>query len=140
MGEFLWLPRRKPVVVYNRRGTRLTWTTWRLTRQTHYHCTPISPNLNQGVEAARLVSPLNGSYHKVSTVAPFLLDCSGLHVLHIPGHVISVSRSCRRGSSVCRFGAKETQPMPGYCRTDGTQHERDYPVPLFQWLSHPSTY
>ena len=30
-------------------------------------------------------TPLNGSYHKVSTVAPFLLDCSGL--LPIPGHV-----------------------------------------------------
>ena len=41
-------------------------------------------------------TPLNGSYHKVSTVAPFLLDCSGL--LPIPGHVIGVSRSCRRGS------------------------------------------
>ena len=41
------------------------------------------------MEAARPVSPLNGSYHKVSTVAPFLLDCNGL--LPIPGHVIGVS-------------------------------------------------
>ena len=34
----------------NRRGTRLIWITWRLTRQTHYRRMPISPNFNQGVE------------------------------------------------------------------------------------------
>ena len=80
---------------------------WRLTD--NYRRTLISPNFNQGVEAARPVSPLNGSYHKVSTVAPFLLDYSGL--LPIPGHVIGVSRRRRRGSGICRFGAKETQPI-----------------------------
>ena len=69
----------------------------------------ISPNFNQGVKAARPVSPLYGSYHKVSTVVPLLLDCSGL--LPIPGHVISVSRRRRPGSGVSRFSAKETQPM-----------------------------
>ena len=67
------------------------------------------PNSNQGVEAARPVSPLNGSYHKVSTVLPFLLNCSGL--LPIPGHVIGVSQRRRGGSCVRRFVAKETQPL-----------------------------
>ena len=76
----------------------------------------ISPNFNQGVEAAR---PLNGWYHTLSTDAPFLLDCNGL--LPIPGHVNGVSRMHRRGSgvsrshrrdsSVRRFGAKDAQPM-----------------------------
>ena len=54
-------------------------------------------------QPARPVSPLYGSY-KVSTVAPLLLDWSGL--LPIPGHVIGVSRRRRRGSGVRRFGAK----------------------------------
>ena len=40
----------------------------------------------QGVEAARPVSPLNGLYHKVSPIAPILLDCDGS--LTISGHVI----------------------------------------------------
>ena len=57
-------------------------------------------------------TPLNGSYHKLSTVAPYLLDCRGL--LPIPGHVIGVSQSRRRGSGVHRFGAKESQPMISY--------------------------
>ena len=52
---------------------------------------------------------LNGSYLKVSTVAPFLRDCSGL--LPIPGHVIGVSWRRRRGSGVRRFSAKETRPI-----------------------------
>ena len=69
----------------------------------HYRCTPILWNFNQGVEAVRPVSP------QVSTVALFLLDCSGL--LPIPGHVIGVSRRRRQGSSVRCFGAKETQPV-----------------------------
>ena len=47
--------------------------------------------------------------NKISTVAHFLLDFSGL--LPIPGHVIDVSPRRRRGRSVRRFGAKETQPM-----------------------------
>ena len=50
---------RKPVVVYNRRDTRLISITWRLIRQAQYRRTPISPNFNQGVEAARPVSPLS---------------------------------------------------------------------------------
>ena len=70
---------------------------------------PISLNFNQGVEVARLVSPLNGSNHKLSTVAPFLLDCSSL--LPIPGDVIGISRRHRRDSGVFRFCAKETQPI-----------------------------
>ena len=69
--RFFGFAGRKPVVVYNRRGTRYIWITWRLTRYAHYRRTPISPNFNQGVEAARPVSPLNGSYHNESTVAPF---------------------------------------------------------------------
>ena len=106
--RFFGFAGRKPVVVYNRQGTRLIWIMWRLAdrRTTCVQCTPILPNFNQGVEAARPVSPLNGSYHKVSTVALFLLDCSGL--LPIPDHVIVVSRKRRRGSVVRRFGAKET--------------------------------
>ena len=64
---------------------------------------PISWNFNQSVEAARPVSPLNGLYHKVSIVAPFLLDCSGL--LPISSHVIGV-----RGRGTL-FGARETQSM-----------------------------
>ena len=59
-------------------------------------------------EAARHVSPLDGSYHQVSTVAPFLLDCSGL--LPIPSHVIGVSAVQARQRRH-RFGAKETQSM-----------------------------
>ena len=47
----------------------------------------------------RPVLPLNGSYHKVNTVAPLLLDFS--HLLPIPGHVIGVSRRHRRGSGEC---------------------------------------
>ena len=83
-------------------GTRLIWITWRLTRWAHYRRTSILPNFNQGVEAARPVSPLTVS--KVITVAPFLPDCSGLLPL------IGVSQRRRRGSGVRRFGAKETQP------------------------------
>ena len=77
----------------------------------HYRRTPILPNFKQGVEAARPVSPLNVSYHKVSTVAPFLLDCSDL--LPIPGHVNGVSRSRGEGEAAAYavFGAKETQPL-----------------------------
>ena len=80
----------KPRVAYNRRGTRLIWNVWRLTRYAHYRRTPISPSFNQSVEAARPVSP------QVSIVAPFVFflpDCSGL--LPIPGHVIGVSRRRR---------------------------------------------
>ena len=43
----------------------------------HTTCVRQSPHFNQGVEAAKPVLPLNGSYHKVSTVAAFLLNCSG---------------------------------------------------------------
>ena len=75
----------------------------------HYRHTPISPNFDQGVEAAGPVSPINGSNHKVSTFVPILLDCSGL--LPIPGHVIGINQRHRRGRGVRRFGAKETQPM-----------------------------
>ena len=52
-------------------------------------------------------------YQKVSTVAPFLLDCSSL--LPISGHVIGVRQ--RRGSGVRGFGAKETQPMSSDLKT-----------------------
>ena len=107
--HFFGFAGRKPIVVHNRRGMRLILVTWRLTRLANYRRMPISPNFNQGVEAARPVSPLNGSYHKVSTNAPFLLDYSGL--LPIPRHVNRVSRSRRRDSGVRRFGAKETQPL-----------------------------
>ena len=69
----------------------------------------ISSNFNQGVEAARPVSPLNGSYHKVSTVVSLLLECSGL--LPVPGHMIGLSRRRRPGSGVNHFSDKETQPM-----------------------------
>ena len=99
--RFFGFAGHKPVVVYNRRGTRLIWITWRLTTMQR---TPISPNFNQDVEAARPVSPLNGSYQKVSNVASFLLDCSGYSP--IPGHAIGVSRRRRRG--IRRFGAKDT--------------------------------
>ena len=69
----------------------------------------ISPNFNQGMEGARPVLPLYGSYHKGGIVALFLLDYSGL--LPISGHVISISLRRRLGSGVRRFGAKETQPL-----------------------------
>ena len=60
------------------------------------------------MEAARPVSPLNGSYHKEGTVAPFLLDGSAYYQ----------SPSCDRRKPEAHvrqglrcFGAKETQPM-----------------------------
>ena len=102
--RFFGFAERKPLVVYNLRGTQLIWITWWLTRLAHYRRTWNSPNF---VEVARPLSP------QVSTVAPFLLDCSGL--LPIPGHVIGVSRRHRRGSEVRRFGAKETQPISQLC-------------------------
>ena len=109
--RFFGFTRRKPVLVYNRWDTQLIWITWQLTGWAHYRHSSISPNFDQSLEAARPVSPLNCSYHKVmgSTVAKFLLDCSGL--LPISSHVIGVSRRCRGGSVVLRFGAKETQPL-----------------------------
>ena len=112
----------KPVVVHNRWGTRLIWIMWRPTRYAHYRRSPISLNLKPRRGSARPVSPLNSSYHEVSTVALFLLDCSGL--LPIPGHLIGVSQRRRRGSGVCRFGAKETQPL----------------LELRMWRKHPSFY
>ena len=87
-GAFL-LYGRKPVVVRNRRGTRLFWITIGASHVTGSH-----DRRTTGVRRARRiltkgpVSPLNASYHKVSTVAPSLLDCSGY--LPIPGHVIGV--------------------------------------------------
>ena len=51
--------------------------------------------------------PINGSYHKVSTIAPCLLDNSGF--LPIPSHVICICRRRSRGSGVHLFGAEETQ-------------------------------
>ena len=61
------------------------------------------------VQEMRSVWPLYGSNHKISAVAPFLLDCSGL--LPIPGHVIGVSQRHKRGNGVCLIGPKETQPL-----------------------------
>ena len=95
----------KLVVVYNRPGTLLIWITWRLILFAHYRHTPISPNFNQGMKAAGPVLPLISSYHKVSTVASFLLDCSGS--LPIRGHVISVSWRHRRGSGIHRLVPKK---------------------------------
>ena len=109
MGALFGFAGRKLVVVHNLRGTRLIWIRWPLTRPAHYRRTPILPNFNQGVEAARPVSPLNGSYRKVSSVEPVLLDCSGL--LPIPGHVVSVRLRPRRGSGVHSLSAKETEPL-----------------------------
>ena len=84
----------------------MIWITWRLTLQAHYR---LMPNFNQGMEAARPVSPLNGSCNKVNTVVPVLLNCSGS--LPIPYHVNGVSQRRRRGRGIRGFGAKETQPQ-----------------------------
>ena len=62
-------------------------------------------------------------YQKVSTIAPFLLDCSGL--LPIPGRLIGLSRRRRRGSGVRGFGAKETQPLFPVSQFRETNHSVD---------------
>ena len=63
----------------------------RVTGSVYAELVEFRPNL----EVARYVLPLNGSYHKVSTIALSLLNCSSY--LPIPIHVISVirHRNCR---------------------------------------------
>ena len=62
-----------------------------------FYVTPAHPicALARRISTKGPVSPLNASYHKVSTLAPSLFDCSGY--LPLPGHVIGVSRrrNCR---------------------------------------------
>ena len=60
------------------------------------------------MEAARPVSPLNGSYHKEGTVVPFLLDCSAYYQSPLCDRS-KLEAQARQG--LRRFGAKETQPM-----------------------------
>ena len=61
------------------------------------------------MEAARLVSPLNGSKHKVSIVVPFFA-----RLQRLTNHPRSCDRlmpKAQGGSGVRRFGVKETQPI-----------------------------
>ena len=90
----------KPVVVYNRRGTRFIWITWRLTTSVR-RSRRISTKTWKRRGLFRLLTVRT---KKVSNVASFLLDCSGYSP--IPGHTIGVSRRRRRG--IRRFGAKDT--------------------------------
>ena len=98
MGDFLWLRRAKAGCSPYPAGHSIDLG--------HVAAQPIGalPAYANLVEiqprcgSSKACLPLNGSYHKVSTVAPFLLDCSGL--LPIPGHLIGISVKRRRGSGI----------------------------------------